>query len=343
MTPRRTGPQLMLGLAVAIAVALAHPCEARRSSGFCTQTANTLLVACNADVKDNGSVKKAICLNISDSQARSACLGERTTDQTEGRQLCREQHDWRLAACKQLGEARYDPDLSPALFDDPKSPAKPNPYFPITVGNTWEYRAGPERNTVEIVNETKLIAGINCIVARDRVFTNGDLTEDTDDWFCPAKSGAVWYFGEETKQLESFDGDNPRRPELVDIEGSFKAGRDGAKPGIIFLASPTKGDVYLEEFSLGNAEDLTEVLSTTYSFGQDPELDRLVPQQLAQLLCSGNCVVTRNISLLEPGVEERKYYALGIGTFLETALETGEVVQLVSCNFDARCQSLPTP
>ena len=132
------------------------------------------------------------------------------------------------------------------------------------------------------------------------------------------------------------------RPELVIIDGSFKAGRDGDKPGIIALASPKVGDVYLEEFSLGNAEDVTEILSTTYSYGHDPVLDEGVPGALAQRFCAGNCAVTKNYSLLEPGLFARKYYARGIGTILEVE-NTGEVVQLVNCNFDRRCANLPTP
>ena len=66
-----------------------------------------------------------------------------------------------------------------------------------------------------------------------------------------------------------------------------------------------------------------------------------MPPQLAQLLCKKNCVVTRNTSSLEPGVVERKYYAPGIGVFLETAPQTGEVVRLVKCNVDPRCSQLP--
>jgi predicted acyltransferase (DUF342 family) len=101
--------------------------------------------------------------------------------------------------------------------------------------------------------------------------------------------------------------------------------------------------VYLEEFSLGNAEDVTEILSTTYKFGDNPDLDQLVPQQLADRLCSaGDCVVTKNFSLLEPGISARKYYARGIGTFLEVESE-GDVIQLVSCNFNDKCQNLPQP
>jgi hypothetical protein len=162
---------------------------------------------------------------------------------------------------------------------------------------------------VEVLNQTKLIAEVRCIVVRDQVTVNSDLIEDTDDWFAQNKDGNVWYCGEEVKDFESFEGDNPRRPELVSIDGSFKAGRDGDKPGIIFQASPTPGQVYLEEFSLGNAEDVTEVLSTTYTFGSNPELDQFVPQPLVERFCSGDCVVTKNFSLLEPGVFARKYYS----------------------------------
>src|SRR5262249_19733680 len=125
--------------------------------------------------------------------------------------------------------------------------------------------------------------------------------------------------------------------------GSFKAGRNGDKPGVIFLAAPKVGDVYVEESSLANAEDATEVLSTTYAFGTDAMLDQGVPSALATLLCHGDCVVTRNFSLLEPDPASRKYYAPGIGVFLEVDPEEPAPVQLVSCNVDARCASLPAP
>ena len=52
--------------------------------------------------------------------------------------------------------------------------------------------------------------------------------------------------------------------------------------------------------------------------------------------------MTRNFSLLEPDTFERKYYAPGIGVFLEVAPDSGEVVRLVKCNVDPRCALLPT-
>jgi hypothetical protein len=99
--------------------------------------------------------------------------------------------------------------------------------------------------------------------------------------------------------------------------------------------------VYLEELSLGNAEDVTEILSTTYAFGVDSELDHLVPRVLATRFCNRDCVVSHNYSLLEPNVFARKYYAPGIGVFLEVEVTTGEVVALTDCNLDAGCANLP--
>jgi len=309
---------------------------------FCTQTALALFDACEAGIQDDAGVAKAVCLNIANPADRTACNADATDARDEADQFCRDQHAWRLQSCLLTGEGRYDPDFSPARFDDPSKPGKPNLFFPLAIGDRWEYRGGNEVNTLEVTAETKLIAGVRCAVVRDLVFRDGPLAEATDDWFVPAKDGSTWYFGEETKEYETFAGDDPVRPELVGDEGSFKAGRDGAKPGIIFLASPRVGDVYFEEFSPGNAEDATEILSTTYAFGGGARLDQGVPRALAERFCSGNCVVTRNFSLLEPGIDSRKYYAPGIGVFLEIE-STGELSQLVDCSFDARCRNLPAP
>jgi len=332
---------LVLGIVAVISCAFTGR-NGAQTGGYCTQTADTLLEACKASVKDDGAVGKAICINITDPNARNTCLDDLADSQVEANQLCKDQHDTRLAACGVLGEDRYDPDFRPARFDNPRRPSNPNPYFPLGIGKHWEYRSATQVNTVDVVNETKRIAGVNCIVFRDLVFEGGLIREATDDWYVPAKDGSVWYFGEEVKDFETFKGDNPLRPELVSIDGSFKAGRDGDKPGIIALASPEVGDVYLEEFSLGNAEDVTEILSTTYSYGHDPALDEMVPRELAQRFCNGDCIVTKNYSLLEPGLFARKYYARGVGTILEVE-NTGDVVQLVNCNFDHRCANLPTP
>jgi len=321
-----------------------HPGEALAAPSFCTDTARAMRDACGAEVEDDYHVARAICINLSDGEERDDCFAEAFAERRGGHWFCSQLLRTRRNACSLLGEARYDPEFDPENFDDDFTHlTRPNPYFPLTIGNRWEFAGGDETNVVEILDETKLIEGVTCIVARDQVFFGSDLHENTDDWYCQARSGDVYYFGEEVKNFESFDGDSPRVAELVSTDGSFKHGRDGDKGGLIFPVSPAAGDAYIEEFSLGNAEDVTEILSTTYSFGASPELDQLVPPALAAYLCSGNCVVTKNYSLIEPGIFARKYYAPGIGIFLEVEPDQSLAIRLVDCNFDSRCDSLPQP
>ena len=309
----------------------------------CSSTARAVFSACENEAKADALIAAGKCLNIGESRARHECLDEARSDRDEALQLCRQQRSSRFAVCQLLGEARYEPDFDPTRFDaDPGHASNPNPYFPLTVGNRWEY-GGAETIKIEVKDERKLIEGVTCIVVRDRVFDEGRVVEDTDDWFAQALNGDVYYAGEQTKEYETFDGDVPRKPELVSIDGSFKAGREGDKPGLAFLASPAVGDAYRQEFSLDNAEDVARILSTTYSFGEDADLDRFVPQDLAEALCDHDCIVVEEFTPLEPGAVGRKYYAAGIGVFLEIDPVSGDAVQLVGCNFDARCENLPEP
>ncbi len=342
-----------LALSAALVAGSTHSAGAAalRSAGkaakpkYCTQTSNDWYKGCTNSSEDDYWVAHAKCINLSNDAARSTCFDDARLLRREGAEDCKDVLDWRLSNCDKLGEGRYDPVIDPADFEaDYHSISNPNPYFPLTIGNTWEYRSGNEVNTVEMLDYTKLISGVTCIVAEDLVYASGNLSEGTNDWFCQAMDGTVWYFGEETAVYETNPGDNPPLPERVSIEGSFKQGRDGNKGGIIFLASPAVGDTYIEEAAIDEAEDATDILSTSYAYGSDPDLDELVPIALANLMCAAHdCIVTRNYSQLKPDVFERKYYARGIGVFLETEPDAGEVLQLTNCNFDSRCSSLPQP
>jgi len=340
----------LAGGALAFLLACISPTDAVAAGKYCSDTATALNRACGFDLLDNYWEAVAICTNETDPVDRKECLAEADSDRGESKSLCEEQLQGRLSACSALGEGRYDPRFEPWLFDKNFNRlTRPNRYYPLGIGNRWEYWTGTrgvqsEFGSVEIFSDTKLIDEVTCIVARDLVYeADGTLIEATDDWYAQAKNGDVWYCGEEVKNYESFEGDQPKNPELVSIDGRFKADIDGAKAGIIFKAVPVVGQTYLEEFSLGNAEDIAQVFSKTYHFGEDKELDRFVPRNLAKLLCHHDCVVTENTSLLEPGVVERKYYAPGIGTFLETNPDSGEITRLVKCNFHKLCASLPAP
>jgi len=345
----RTGGALVLAVLLGVAFA-AEPASARswgRSNKrgrahYCTDTANLQYLACKSEIKDDFSIAQAICVNVSDEEERGECNAEAREEQNEGRNTCAEQRTARHDLCDLLGEERYEPDMDPALFDeDFDALTNPNPYFPLAIGNVWEFESGDEAIRIEVMDKTKLIDGVTCIVVNDLVSEDGVPIEDTDDWFAQRKDGTVDYCGEIARDFEVFDGDDPEEPELVEIEGSFKAGRDGDKSGTLFPGTPVVGDAFRQEWSASNAEDAAIVLSTTYLYPSDTELDELLPADLAELFCGVTpCVVIGEFSPIEPGVFERKYYAQDFGKILEVDVEEGAVTQLVGCNFDPRCGAL---
>jgi hypothetical protein len=335
-----------LGLLAALTLAVG-PARANNSAGngkYCTQTATLVHRACGSEADDSYLRTAAACINLVDDTARQTCLADAKSARKDAVQLCADQKGARLGICAAVGEARYDPVFTQEFFEtDYHNLSNPNRFMPLGIGNRWDYQGSGETVKIEILNRTKTIDGVKCIVQRDQVFKGGFIAEDTNDWFAQAKDGNVWYCGEEVKDYETFADDKPVTAELVSIDGSFKVDRDLARPGIIFMGNPRPGVTYREEVSLANAEDVSEIVSTTYRYGQIPELDRFVPKALVQLLCRGDCVVTNAFTAVAPGVIERKYFAPGIGFILQTKPATGDTVQLVGCNFDSRCGSLPKP
>jgi hypothetical protein len=206
-----------------------------------------------------------------------------------------------IAACKKSEEseaAEYDPVINPADFTAEIT----NPCFPLTPGQTFIYEGGADSNEVSVTHETREVMGVTCVVVRDRVWVNRELEEETYDWYAQHQNGDVWYFGEISLQYDN--------GVVVSTEGSWEAGEDDAKPGIIMKAHPQIGDSYRQEFYEDEAEDMAEVLSLTDS----------VSVPYGQFT---NCVKTKEWTPLEPGVTEHKFYAAGVGLLREATVEGG--------------------
>jgi hypothetical protein len=197
----------------------------------------------------------------------------------------------------------YAPVINPAEFVEEIT----NPYLPLTPGSRWVYEGeedgGNERVEVVVTDERREVMGVSTVVVQDRVYQDGELVEDTADWFAQDTDGNVWYFGEESAELE--DGD------VVSTEGSWEAGVDGALPGIVMLADPTPGEAYRQEYYEGEAEDMAEVVEMSASVSV-PAGD------------FSDVVVIREWNPLEPDVVEEKYHAPGVGVVLEVVVEGGE-------------------
>ncbi len=317
-----------------------HGRRSHSKKRVCSETADLQFRACAAALYDDYYTGKAACLNRPGE--KRACRRELSQDTREAARLCSSQRRARRSLCRAIGQAPYAPDMNPELFQDPRKPSRPNAYFPTEIGNRWVFEEDGEQIEIEVLDASKRIAGIDCIVFRDVVTSDGLLVEATDDWFGLRRNGDVVYCGEEVKDFEYFEGDDPEAPELTSIDGRFKVGVGLAKSGTAFLGDPIEGTSYRQEWDPGNAEDVGRVLSTHYRYGNDDELDEFVPEALAELMCgNGDCVVIEDRSTLEPDAFERKYYALGLGKFLEVKPDDGEYVPLVECNFDPRCDALP--
>jgi hypothetical protein len=312
---------------------------------YCSATTKAQFKACGHEKLDDFYTAKALCINISDDAARAECLDTAQQELKDGKSLCKEQRDQRLEICNELGEARYERSFDPADFEsDYTNLQNPNPYFPLTIGYQWDYSGTLETNTITALNETKLIDGVTCIVLNDKRYEDGLLVEDTDDWYGQRKDRTVEFCGEAVSNFETFPGDNPLKPERINTDGQWKTGRDGIPSGAYILGAPAVGDVHRSEFAPGDAEDTVRYLSTSYGYGVDPVLDEFVPQSLMELFCANNdCWVSGENTGLEPGEFTRKYYARDVGFILGVDPSTGETVQLIGCNFDPRCASLPNP
>ena len=210
----------------------------------------------------------------------------------------------------------YNPTINPSDFV-----AKiDNKYFPLTPGTTFIYRGkaegGTERNEVYVTHKTKKIIGVTCIEVEDKVWVNDKLSEMTLDWYAQDKDGNVWYFGEDSKGYE--------KGVVVSTKGSWEAGVDGAKPGIIMLANPEVGKSYRQEYYKGEAEDMAEVLSLNESV--------IVPYGPFD-----NCLKTKDWTPLESGVVENKYFCPGIGEVLSVTVKGGsERTELTEIRTESR-------
>src|ERR1041385_1193269 len=268
----------------------------------CAQTSVETKRSCLEAAQSNYVNTLGKCTNLSDRPARQACENEALADLKDAQQTCQAGFVVRQTACDSFGPAPYDPVIDPANFVDRVD----NPYFPLQPGTTFIYEGqmpdGFERDEFVVTHKTRVIFGVTCVQVHDSVFTNGELTEDTLDWFAQDRDGNVWYFGENTQELKN--------GLITTVEGSFRAGVDGDKPGIVMKAHPAVGDFYRQEFSLNNAEDFAQTLS----------LNEVVRVPAGSF---NHCLKSEETTPLEPDLLEDKFYAPGVGNVLEVDANTG--------------------
>jgi hypothetical protein len=196
--------------------------------------------------------------------------------------------------CSPIAQAEeaYKPDIIPADFSATVS----NPLFNLPVGKLMVYEGktedGLERVEIRIRKDTRKIMGVDTLIYNDRVFVEGQLVEETNDYLAQHRDGSVWYFGELV--------DNYKDGTFVDHHGGWIAGEDGALPGVWIKGKQVVGDSYRMEFQKGKAEDMAKVVETGVSV----------------TVASGtykDCTKVYEWTPLEADAKEHKYYCPAAG------------------------------
>lgn len=198
----------------------------------------------------------------------------------------------------------YAPVLDPANFVE----GIDNPYMPLIPGSSWVYEGTAdgqrEHTQVVVTSQRRAVMGIPAVVVRDTVtLAEAGSVEVSIDWFAQDRSGDVWSLGEDFKAYEG--------GKVVSTEGSWEAGVDGARPGIVMRAAPAVGDAYRRQFNPGKAEELAQVIRVGATAS--------VP--------AGNyheVIVIKEWTPLEPEAIEEKSYAPGVGKVFEVGVAGGQ-------------------
>ena len=183
-----------------------------------------------------------------------------------------------------------------------------NPWFPLKPGTTFVYTGEKDgkrgRDVVTVTHKTKVIRGVRCTAVADRLYLNGRLAERTTDWYAQDARGNVWYFGENTAELN-------KAGKVTSREGTWQAGVNGARAGIFMPAHPQVGASFRQEYYKGHAEDHFTVLSLSASV--------VVPYT-----ASAHALLTKEWTPLEPDTLDHKLYIRGIGLVNEETIKGGD-------------------
>jgi len=153
---------------------------------------------------------------------------------------------------------------------------------------------------VTVLNETRLVDGVETRILEERESANGHLVEVSLNFFAVGeKTRNVYYFGEEV--------DIYKKGKVVAHEGAWLSGVKGAKYGILVPGQVKVGDRYYSEKAPKVAMDRQENIST------DAALE--TPAGHFE-----HCFKVKETTPLESGTEY-KLYAPGIGLVQDGSLK----------------------
>jgi len=175
-----------------------------------------------------------------------------------------------------------------------------NPYFILEPGYSLTLERGAERLRVTVLDETRVIDGVETRIVEERETKNDQLVEISRNYFSISRrTRDVYYFGE--------DVDIYAAGKIVSHEGAWQAGMNGARFGLMMPGSPVMGQRFYQEFAPRVAMDRAEVVALSGNL-------KTPAGNFNQVLK----IIETNP--LERG-SEAKYYASGVGLLQDGSLK----------------------
>jgi hypothetical protein len=176
-----------------------------------------------------------------------------------------------------------------------------NPYFVLEPGYQLVLEGGREQVTITVLDETRMVSGVETRVIEERETKNGQLAEVSRNYFAISKrTNSVFYFGE--------DVDIYKGGEVVSHDGVWLAGVQEARYGLMMPGLPLLKARHYQEIAPRAAMDRAEIVST----------NETVKTPAGEFT---NCLRVEETTPLEPGTKEYKYYAPGIGLVQDGSLK----------------------
>ncbi len=175
-----------------------------------------------------------------------------------------------------------------------------NPFFPLAPNTQWVLEGDDNGTrvqlTVTVLDSTTDVAGVTTRILEERETEDGSLVEVSRNFFVQNQGGDICYYGE--------DVDIYRNGSVVSHAGAWRAGVNGALPGIFMPAAPAVGMGFRQEVAPGVAEDRVTIAAVgdtvTVPAGTYTETVRFLES-----------------TPLEPGARSRKVFAQGLGPIVD--------------------------
>jgi hypothetical protein len=176
-----------------------------------------------------------------------------------------------------------------------------NPYFILEPGYQMVYEDDKERVEKTVLNETKMVDGVECRVIEEREWKKGKLAEVSRNYFAISKrTNSVYYFGEDVDVYK--DG------KVESHDGAWLSGKDGAKFGLMMPGVPLLKGRFYQEVAPKVAQDRAEIIG----------LNETLKTPAGEFK---NCVKIEETTPLEPATKEYKLYAPGVGLIQDADLK----------------------